>query len=237
MSRPHTTFFSTDLRKWLADESPKTVRTIMETFGVRASPAAVIVLMAIPALPLPTGGVSHIVGAVAFLISLQLIAGVEVIWLPDSLKAKELSPKLLKLGLPLLISNLQRVEKHSRQRGVEFMERKLTLRLSGFILAVGILASFLAPPFTGLDTFPAIGVIITALGLVMLDVSFWLIGVFMIGLSIVFEVTIGTAVMLGLRRLVSESSWTVRGSVLGFLLLVVIVLVVRHRHSRGTIEQ
>jgi hypothetical protein len=38
--------------------------------------------MALPALPLPTGGATHVLEAVTMLVALQLVVGRRCIWLP-----------------------------------------------------------------------------------------------------------------------------------------------------------
>ena len=41
-----------------------------------------VLLLGVPALPLPTGGATHVFEAVAMLLALQLIANRDRIWLP-----------------------------------------------------------------------------------------------------------------------------------------------------------
>ncbi len=42
-----------------------------------------MLLLGVPALPIPTGGATHVFELVAMLIALQLIAGRKEIWLPQ----------------------------------------------------------------------------------------------------------------------------------------------------------
>ena len=44
-----------------------------------------------PALPLPTGGATHVFEVIAVLLALQLIAGREHIWLPERWRRLELA--------------------------------------------------------------------------------------------------------------------------------------------------
>ena len=41
-----------------------------------------VLLLAVPALPLPTGGATHVFEVIAMLVALQLIVGRRQIWLP-----------------------------------------------------------------------------------------------------------------------------------------------------------
>ena len=75
------------------------------------------------------------------------------------------------------------------------------LRLLGLIIIVFTLGAFVAPPFSGLDTLPALGVVTIALSIILEDVVVLGIGVF-IGLGgIVLIVTIGRALAHFLRNL------------------------------------
>ena len=48
------------LEQWFSAEGPRTLGGLIEAFGEKSFAIAFIVLMAIPALPLPTGGVTHV---------------------------------------------------------------------------------------------------------------------------------------------------------------------------------
>lgn len=232
MSSPHKKFFSTDLQAWLADESPKTVEGMVTTFGLRAAPSIIIILMALPALPIPTGGISHVLEIIAVIVAAQMVLGIDSVWVPKKLQSKEVSKKVLKTGMPTIIGNIKRAEKYSRARGTNFMTLRSTPRITGVILIIGILAAFFAPPFSGLDTFPAAGVVILALGLVLLDVSFWLIGVTIIALSVVLELTIGVAVIAGAKEFILHGNTTTRAIATGFVALLLAIAFIKHKKSQ-----
>ncbi|MGZ8563705.1 MAG: exopolysaccharide biosynthesis protein, partial [Candidatus Limnocylindria bacterium] len=63
------------LEGWLREEPPRTLGELIDRFGEKSFALVFILLMAVPALPLPTGGVTHVFEAVAMLVALQLIAG------------------------------------------------------------------------------------------------------------------------------------------------------------------
>ena len=50
---PATPLVSDELEQWLAGDQPKTLGSIVELFGPRSFAAVFVLLMALPALPLP----------------------------------------------------------------------------------------------------------------------------------------------------------------------------------------
>ena len=102
------------------------------------------------------------------------------------------------------------------------------------MMMIGIASAFFAPPFSGLDTFPALGVVLISLGLVLLDVSFLIIGCAVVLVSIILELTIGAALIVYLRNLIlhgSKQSYVTAGVVLG--ILTVLFAVRWYRSHRG----
>jgi hypothetical protein len=53
---------------------------LIELFGRKSFAFVFVLLLAVPALPLPTGGATHVFEIVAVLLAGQLIAGREEIW-------------------------------------------------------------------------------------------------------------------------------------------------------------
>jgi hypothetical protein len=73
---------SDELEQWLESDRPKTLDNIIELFGPRSFAFVFVLLMAVPALPLPTGGATHVLEVVTMLVALQLVVGRRRIWLP-----------------------------------------------------------------------------------------------------------------------------------------------------------
>ena len=67
--------FSDQLEGWLTGEGEKTLGSLVHTFGDKSFAILLVVLLAIPALPLPTGGISHLFLLIGGLIALEMIAG------------------------------------------------------------------------------------------------------------------------------------------------------------------
>ena len=95
--------FSNKLEIWLKGNEPKTAESLSKTFGTHSFAVVVLILMVIPALPLPTGGITHIFEVIAMLLSLELIAGFDKIWLPGRLKNVKLALATGYKAIPVII--------------------------------------------------------------------------------------------------------------------------------------
>jgi hypothetical protein len=69
-----------------------------------------------------------------------------------------------------------------------------TRRLFGVIVLGLSLAAFIAPPFSGLDTLPALGVVVLSVGVLLRDAVLALIGLVIGALGIGLIVGVGHAV-------------------------------------------
>jgi hypothetical protein len=103
--------------------------------------------------------------------------------------------------LHALMRMIRRLERVSRPRLRFLFGHRLSNIVLG-ILVVGLsLAAFLAPPFTGLDTLPALGVVLLSLGVLLEDIAIVLIGLVAGAVGIVLEIILGTAAIHGLSSL------------------------------------
>jgi hypothetical protein len=84
--------FSDQLARWLAEDGPRTLGYLADVFGGRGFATAVLVLMSPAALPLPTGGVTHLFEGVAVLLGLEMALGRTTIWLPRRLRERPSAP-------------------------------------------------------------------------------------------------------------------------------------------------
>ena len=161
---------SQQLEEWLQSDGKKTIGGLVDRFGPRSFAILFIVLMALPALPLPTGAVSHVLEVVTMLLALELIVGRQDVWIPKRFQDKELKgvtgPKFTKH----LIKRIRWFEKFSRPRMADLLERRLTGVVFGVIVFALALTAFLSPPFSGLDTLPALGVVVLSLGVLLGDI-------------------------------------------------------------------
>lgn len=161
---------SQQLEEWLQSDGKKTIGGLVDRFGPRSFAILFIVLMALPALPLPTGAVSHVLEVVTMLLALELIVGRQDVWIPKRFQDKELKgvtgPKFTKH----LIKRIRWFEKFSRPRMADLLERRLTGVVFGVLVFALALTAFLSPPFSGLDTLPALGVVVLSLGVLLGDI-------------------------------------------------------------------
>ena len=160
-----------------------------------------VFLLAVPALPLPTGGVTHVFELIAMLLALELIAGRRTVWLPERWKRRQLGAAEQKRFSEGLVRRIRWLERHSRPR-LGFL---LTHRLSGVVFGALVLVltvtAFLAPPFTGLDTVPSLGVVLLSLGVLLDDALLALIGVIVGAVGVLIVLVLGKAAINEAGRL------------------------------------
>ncbi len=168
--------FSETLNKWLKSEHVNNVASLNDVFGEKTFAITFLLLMSFPALPIPTGGLSHVFEVIVMLLSLQLIIGRKVLWLPNKWKNKHLGKNMEEKAIPILIKYITKLEKISKPRMSRFLDGKVGTSLFGIIIFSFTLVALLAPPFSGLDTLPSIGVIVIALGIILGDILFVIVG-------------------------------------------------------------
>jgi hypothetical protein len=162
---------SDELEQWLDGDRPKTLGGLIDVFGERSFAIVFVLLMAVPALPLPTGGVTHVFEIVTMLLALELIVGRRKVWLPQRFRRLELSGENRAKFIATLLRRIRGLERLSRPRGRWLFGHRLSGSLFGIVVLGLTLAAFLAPPFSGLDTLPSIGVVVLALGYLLTDVA------------------------------------------------------------------
>lgn len=190
-------FFSSRLEHWLNNGETKTVADLVEVFHEKSFAVSLVVLMFIPALPLPTGGISHVLELIAVLISSEIVIGRKTIWLPKRLYKKDISKIGERKSVKNLIAKLKWVENHSKPRLKNIVKNEIFFRTTGIILIIFSITAFSALPFSGLDTLPAMGVVVIALSLIFEDMLLYIAG-FIIG-------SLGIATVIGLGALLSKS--------------------------------
>lgn len=196
--RPGPTF-SAALESWTRSEGDRTLGGLIDFFGNRAFAVVFVMLLGVPALPLPTGGVTHLFELIAVLLALQLIAGRDEIWLPQRWRAVHLAVE--GRFLTTLLRLIRRLERVSRPRLRRLFGHRLSNVVFGLLVIAGSVVAFLAPPFTGLDTLPALGVVLIALGVLLEDALVVAAGLVVEIAGTVLVVAAGTAAIHGLRSL------------------------------------
>lgn len=188
--------FSVQLEKWLKSKGKKTIASLDSVFAEKSFALAFFILLAIPALPLPTGGVTHLFEAIAILLALELIIGRKSIWLPRRWQKTQIGRRTRERMLPFLVRRVRWFEKFSRPRLSWLINHKLFRSFIGLIVMVLCAAAFLAPPFSGLDTLPALGIVILSLGLILEDMIIVTMGM-VVGVA-------GMALTIGLGAAITQ---------------------------------
>jgi hypothetical protein len=153
------------------------------------------------ALPIPTGGLTHVLEVVTLLLAGQIVAGRTEIWLPKRWRDRELSAAITGKAIPFVIRWVRRFERFSRRRGRPLFEHGWFLRLLGVVIIAFTLGAILAPPFSGLDTLPSLGVVCIAMSIILQDIALTLIGAAIGAGGIALIIAIGRAAAHFFQRL------------------------------------
>lgn len=187
--------FSDQLKKWLKSKTPKTLNSLDDIFKEKSFAVAFLLLMALAALPLPTGGVTHVFEVITILLSLELIIGRRSIWLPKRWKKMRIGKVIQTKALPKFISFIRFFERFSRPRFKDLLSSHYFPRVTGLGVLIFTLAALLAPPFSGLDTLPAMGVVLISLSILLEDVVIFGIGLIAGSAGIILELFLGSFVL------------------------------------------
>ena len=193
--------FSTQLETWLRRDGDKTLGALADEFGERGFAVLIVMLMFLPALPIPTGGVTHVFELVTLLIAGEMVLGRRTLWLPDRFKNRPLGAATTGKAIPFIIKRVRWFEKISSPHLAFLYHQRLFMRFVGLLIIAFTIGAAAAPPFSGLDTLPALGVVVIALSIILEDIVVLAIG-FVIGSGgIVLIITIGAALAHFLKGL------------------------------------
>lgn len=157
------------LQAWLEAEGPKTIRGLLDRFGPQAFAMSFVLLAAPSALPIPTGGLTDVLNVIALLIAVQLVIGRDEPWLPDRFADRELKSLRSEKTRSRVLGTINRVQKVARPRFARTLHSPPGRIGFGLIIILLTLAAIVAPPFSGLDTLPALGVVLISLGMLFGD--------------------------------------------------------------------
>ena len=192
---------SAELERWLSGDGAKTLGSLIELFGEKSFAILFVLLLGVPALPLPTGGATHVFEIIAVLLAIELVAGRDEIWLPRRWRALELAGDKQQRFISGLMKMIRRLERLSRPRLRFLFDHRLSNIVFGLLVIGGSVAAFFAPPFTGLDTLPALGVVLLSLGMLLTDIFVVLVGLLVGSAGVVLEIALGSAAINGIGKL------------------------------------
>ncbi|MEI7559224.1 MAG: exopolysaccharide biosynthesis protein [Actinomycetes bacterium] len=192
--------FSDELEKWLGSDKPKTLAGLEDVLEKRSFAVLILFLMSVPALPLPTGGVTHVFEVITILLGLQMVIGLRAIWLPAKWRQRELGEATTGKALPFIVRRVRWFEKRSKPRGQQMLQSRWFSRVTGAVVIAFSAGAMFAPPFSGLDTLPALGAVVLCLGVILGDLFVYcagiLIGVGGISLVLFFGAAVVHAVKM-----------------------------------------
>ena len=195
------TKLSDELENWLQSDADKTLGGLIDLFQERSFAVLFLFLLGPSALPLPTGGVTQALEVIAMLLALQLIADLDRVWLPRRWRAVELGGDKRTQFLTRLMKTVRRLERVSRPRVKTVFENRISNIVFGALVIAGSLGAFLAVPFTGLDTLPALGVVLVSLSVLLEDLAVAVAGTVILLAGVALEIVVGWAALEGLGAL------------------------------------
>lgn len=192
---------SAELEEWLAGEEDRTLGALVDAFGSKSFAILFVLLLGVPALPLPTGGATHVFEVIAALLALELIVGRRQVWLPERWKGLKLGGDKQQRFIAALTRLIRRLERLSRPRLVFLFDHRLSNIVFGVLALGGAAGAFFAPPFTGLDTLPSLAVVLVSLGVLLEDFLVVAAGLVVGVAGIALELVLGAAALHGLHSI------------------------------------
>jgi hypothetical protein len=171
-----------------------TIGQLNDTLDERGFALVLMLLLLPSALPIPTGGVTHVLELCAVVVTLQMIAGRSDLWLPRRVATRSLGGTFTDKAAPKMLRFLRWFERHSRPRGTRLLETRFAVSALGAVLLVFVVGAIVAPPFSGLDTLPSLGVVVVCIGLLLHDALIAAGGVLVGVVGVVLAIVLGAAV-------------------------------------------
>ena len=193
--------FADHLEAWLRSDGSKTLGSLEEVFAEKTFATTIVFLMFVPALPLPTGGITVLFESISVVVAAQMVLGLRTMWLPDRWRRRELGDLTTDRAIPFMVRRVRQFERFSRPRWAPLFDQRWFIRVLGAVLMGFAIASAIAPPFSGLDTLPALGAVVVALAIILEDVVVLAVGAAIGAGGTVIILTIGAAVFRFVQNL------------------------------------
>jgi hypothetical protein len=193
---------SDELEHWLRSDADKTLGGLIDLCRKRSFAILFLFLLGPSALPLPTGGVTQVFEVIAIVLALQLMANRDQVWLPRRWRTLDLGSDKEARLLTGLLHGVRRLERFSRPRLRMAFDHRISNIVFGALVIAGSLGAFLAVPFTGLDTLPALGVVLISLAVLLEDFAVAVAGTVVLLAGVVLEIVVGWAALEGLGSLI-----------------------------------
>jgi hypothetical protein len=135
------------------------------------------------------------------LLALELVAGRREIWLPQRWKRFDLATPARRKIITALLKRIRQLERISRPRGRWLFGHRLSGIVFGLVVLALTITAFFAPPFSGLDTLPSIGVVVLAVGVLLTDYVLAIAGLVVGVLGIVAVIGFGSLIAKAVGKL------------------------------------
>jgi hypothetical protein len=122
-----------------------------------------------------------------------LIAGRDQIWLPQRWRKLELAGDRQQRFITALMKGIRRLERLSQPRLRFLFDHRASNIVFGLLVVGGSVGAFVAPPFTGLDTLPALGVVLLSLGVLLEDFFVVVVALVVGAAGVALEIVLGKA--------------------------------------------
>ena len=195
--------FSQELEGWLSSGKSKTLLSLVQFSEDKSFAVTLMMLMFLSALPIPTGGITHVLEVIAMLVVLEMIIGFKTIWLPKSASKIKLGKTFQGKVIPAMMKRIKWLEDRSSKKFKWIFNIPLVDRLTGLIMLVFIIVAFIAPPFSGLDTLPALGVVIICLAIILDDIRALFAGIIVGSLGVFIAIGFGELIIRSVRHIFS----------------------------------
>ena len=192
--------FSDQIETWLKGKQPKTLARLIQLSDDKSFAVVILFLMIVPALPLPTAGITHILEVIVILLGLEMAAGRHTVWLPRRWQGLSLAMLAKGKVLPIVLKRVRWLEKRASPRGRFLFTLPLVDRGLGLVFVVLAMMAFISPPFSGLDTLPSLAAVIICLSIILDDALLLLVGLLLGIAGAVVLATLGAAALEGLQH-------------------------------------
>jgi hypothetical protein len=192
---------SEQLASWLESDVDHTLGGLVAVFEEKSFALLFILLLGISALPIPTGGATHVFDIIAVLVAAQLVAGRDEIWIPQRWRRLDLGGGNKQRFVTALLKLIRFLERFSRPRLAFLFDHRLSNVVFGVLVILFTAGAFLAPPFSGLDTLPGLAVVLLSLGVLLEDIAVVVLALVVGVVGVVLEVVLGKAAYDGVSSL------------------------------------
>ena len=192
---------SDQIEAWNNSDAPKNLGSLIEVFEEKSFAVIFVLLLGVPALPAPTGGATHVFELIAMLLCLQLIIGRDRVWLPQRWQRMKLEGKNQQKFVRALLRSIRFLERFSRPRFAWLFNHRASNAVFGLLVLVLTIGAFAAPPFSGLDTLPALGAVLISLSVLLEDIVLLTLGIAVGAGGVLLEFILGKAAVNGVKSL------------------------------------